>query len=108
MCLDGDITRGELGLTRVEEREILLEHKEVLRPIVAGQRTDDLGLGGAAPVIAVLRQLLRVSPAVHDIAENPEPRHPGDVTDRERELGFIWTRAFCMRWMWVPALSMIV
>ena len=84
MRLDGEVARGELCLTRIEEREILLEHEKVLRPIIPGQGADDLGFGGPAPVIAVFRQCLRVSLPGHDVAENPEPRDPRDVTDHER------------------------
>jgi hypothetical protein len=36
VCLNGAITGGQLGLTRVEEFQILLQDEEVLGPIVAG------------------------------------------------------------------------
>jgi hypothetical protein len=41
---DGAVAGGELGLTEIEGFQVLLECEEMLGPIVAGQRRDDLRL----------------------------------------------------------------
>src|SRR4029077_3787019 len=58
--LKGAIAGRQLDLTRVEEFEILLQDEEMLGPIVAGQRGDDLCPRGATPIIAVVGEVLRV------------------------------------------------
>ncbi len=68
MGFDGKITGSHLRLTGIEEGEILLQDEEVLPPIVPRQGRDDVGLGSAAPVIAVLSQLLRVSLPGNNVA----------------------------------------
>ena len=57
--LDGAVTGGQLRLTGIEEFEILLQDEEMLGPIVAGQRRDDLGLGGLTAIVAMLGEVLR-------------------------------------------------
>ena len=56
MRVDGTIAGRELGLTGIEELEILLQDDEMFRSIVAGQRGHDVGRGGAAAVVAVRRE----------------------------------------------------
>lgn len=81
MRLDRGVARGELGLTGVKELKVLLQDEEMLGPIVTGQGGDDLGLGRAAPMIAMLGELVRVAVTGHDVAEDPQSGHTGDVAD---------------------------
>ena len=84
--LDRRVAGGELPLIDVKEFEILVEDEDVLGPLVAGQRGDDLGRGRMAAIVPMLGERVRVTPARHDIAEDAETGHPRDVADHEREL----------------------
>ena len=70
MGLNGAIAGGELSLTGIKELEVLLQDEEMFGPIVPGEGSDDVGLGGAAPIVTVLGQLLRVAVAGHDVAQD--------------------------------------
>ena len=69
---------------------------------------DNLGLGGAKPIVTMLRQVVRVAMAGDDVAEDAEAGDARDVADHRGSWTFICTNAFCMRWTWVPALSINV
>ena len=58
---DGAIAPVDLSLTGVVEFQILLERKEQFRPVVAGQRSRDLGGRRPTPAVAKPRQLRRVA-----------------------------------------------
>ena len=83
---DRDIARGEVPLIDVKEVEILLEHEDVFGAIVARQGRDDLGLRRVTSVVPMSCEGLRVALAGHDVAEDAEAGHPGDVADHQREL----------------------
>ena len=73
--LNRTVARLDLHLTEVEELQILLEREEMLRPVVAGQRRDDLGLGRAAPAMSrCVRELHRVAFTGDNVAKDAEPR----------------------------------
>src|SRR5438876_2148149 len=65
------------GLTGVVELQVLLEDKQMLGPIVAGERRDDVRLGCVAAGIAMLGQLHGVTAAGRDVAEDPQPGEAG-------------------------------
>ena len=75
------IARGQLLLTEIEDRELLLDDKEVIIAIVAGQGGDDLGRCRAAAAVPMLRELLGIALARHDVANDAQPRHTGDIAD---------------------------
>lgn len=53
----------------------------------------------------MLPQLMGIAVTRHDVAQDPQARHAGDVADDEGNWRFIWTKAFCIRRMCVLALS---
>ena len=72
--------------TGVVEFQILLEHKEQFRPVVAGQRRRDLGGRRPTPAVAKPRQLRRVAFPGDNGADDLQARLPGDVADHEWQL----------------------
>src|SRR6202022_4500956 len=84
--LDRGVTGGDVGLTRVEEFEILGQDEEVLGPVIPGQRGDDLSVRGLAATIPVLGERLRVSLPGDDVPQDPQPGDSADIADDEREL----------------------
>ncbi len=81
--LNRGVTRGELLLVRVEERHVLLQDKHMLGPIVAGQGGDDLRCRRSTAIVAMLRQVMGIAVTRHDVAQDPQARHAGDVADDE-------------------------
>ena len=86
MGFHSDIARRELPLIDIEEFEVLLEGEEVFGPIVAGQGGDDLGLGRVTPIVPMVGQLLGVALPGHDVAQDAQAGHSGNVADHQREL----------------------
>ena len=86
MGFHGDIARRELPLIEIEEFEVLLEGEEVFGPIVTGQGGDDLGLGRVTPIVPMVGQLRWVALAGHDVAQDAQAGHSGNVADHQREL----------------------
>ena len=84
--LDGVVTGVDLSLTRVIQFEILLEHKQKFRAIVAGQRRRDLGRRGTTAPIAMHRQDGRIMRARHDCADDAQPSLARDGADHRRQL----------------------
>ena len=84
--LDGGVAGGELLLHVIERLHVLAQDKDVLRPIVARESCDDLGLGRVAPIVAVLREGLRVGSPSHDVPQDPQAGDAGDVAHDERQL----------------------
>ena len=102
--VDRRVTRAQLRLAGVEERQILLQRRRHAR---AGNcpsaprrsRRRSLGSGGLDAGRAA-----RVSLAGDDGAEDPQAGRAGDVADDERAIARSSApRAFCIRWMYVPA-----
>ena len=93
---DGGITGRQLALIPVKEFEVLLEHEDVLRAVIAGERGDDLHLGGVTPIVTMRREGLRIALPGDDVAEDAQAGDASDVAHDERQLD-IWTNAFCIR-----------
>ncbi len=72
--LNGDVARRELLLIGVEEFEVLLEDEEALGAIVGRQGGDDLVLGRLTAAVPMLRELVRVALAGHDVAADAQGR----------------------------------
>ena len=106
--LDGLIAGGELTLTGVEEFQILLQDEDVLGPIVAGQRGNDLRMRGAAPIVPMTSELLGVAMARDNVPENLRPVTPVMSLTTSGNCTFICTKAFCMRWMYCLRLDQAV
>ena len=87
MRLNRSIARGQLVLIGVEQFEVLLEHKDVLGPVMPGEGGRDLGLRGLTPARRMRRP---VTPVISLITMG--------------SWRFIWISAFCMRWTCVAAL----
>ena len=83
--VEGPVAREELRLAHVEELEVLLEHKEVFGPVVAGQGRGDLVGRGLAVRVAVLGEDVGVALAGDEGAEDREPGLADDVADDARE-----------------------
>jgi hypothetical protein len=96
VCLDGAITGAKLRLAGIEEFKILLEDEEMFRPIVTGERGDDVGLGRVASMIAMLGELLRIAAARH-WRRMRSPVTPVMSLTTKGSCGLICTRAFCTR-----------
>ena len=64
-------------LIGVEEFEVLLEHEDILGPVVPGEGGRDLGRRGLTPVVPMLREGLAVRLAANDVRENAQA---GDTT----------------------------
>jgi hypothetical protein len=47
--------------------------------VLAGQRRDDLRLRGAAPCVPMGGEALRIARARHDVADDAEAGHAGDL-----------------------------
>lgn len=86
MGLDGRVAPGDLLLIDVEELEVLLQHKHVLRSVVAGECGHNLRHGRATAIVAMRGESVRVALPAHDVAQNPQTGDPGDVTDDEGQL----------------------
>ena len=63
------------------EGECLLERKQMLGAVVAGERLRDCIRTGAATVMAQARQHVRVALAREDGADDAQPGGAGDVGD---------------------------
>ena len=83
--LDGGIAGEQLRLAQVEELEVLLEDKEVFRPVVPGQRGGDLVRGGLAVRVAVLGEDVGVPLAGDEGAQDRQAGLADDVADDARE-----------------------
>src|SRR5207245_8045883 len=79
--LNRGIAGGQLMLIGVEEFEVLLEHEDVLGPVVPSEGSRDLGRRGLTPVVARLREGLRVRVAGNDVPENEEAGGARDMYD---------------------------
>ncbi len=79
--LDREIARGQLRLTRIEEFQILLPDEEMLGPIVAREGRDELGLGGTTAMVAMVGEMFGVALARHDVTQDAQPGHAGDIAD---------------------------
>ena len=83
---DGFVAGAELTLTHVVEFEILLQDKEMFGLVVAGEGSDDLGLGGLAVRVTVGGEDLWVLLAGDEGAENRQAGLADDIADDAREL----------------------
>ena len=83
---DLDVTRGELLLDVVEGLQILPQREEVFGSVVPREGGDDLRFGRVTAIVAMLSEGVWVGAPGHDIAEDPQARHPGDVTHDEGQL----------------------
>jgi hypothetical protein len=84
--LDRRIARSQLLLIHVDQREVLLQHKDVFRTVVPGERRRDLGLRGLTPVVPMLREHARIRLVCDDVTENAQPGDARDIADHEGEL----------------------
>ena len=84
MAFDRRVAAGDLRLAHVEALEILMQHEQVVGLIVAGQGGDELGLGRAAPGVAMLGEVLGSPLPRDDVAQNAQPRGPRDIAHDER------------------------
>jgi len=78
---DFDIAGLELLPEKVVRFQGLLEGKDMLGPISALERLGDVVLAVGAVGIAMCRQLVWVTLAGDDVAQDEQPRHAGDVAD---------------------------
>ena len=83
---DRAVARLHLHLTRVEERQILFEREEMLGPVVACERCDDLGLGRATAAMPMRGQLHRVAFSRNNGPNDAEPRQARDVAEDRGQL----------------------
>ena len=86
MGFDRAIAGCEALLIHVEEFEILGEHEDMLGPIVPRERGHNLVLRRMTPIVAMLREPARIALAGHDVAQDAQAGHAGDVADDERQL----------------------
>ena len=68
--LDGGIAGRQLRLIGVEQREVLVQHEDVLRTVVPGEGRGDLGLRRLTPVVPMLREGVGIGLARDDVPEN--------------------------------------
>lgn len=83
MRFDRLVARGKMLSIGVKELEVLLQHEDVLGPIVAREGGDDLGFRGTTAMVAMLREVARIALSRDDVAEDAEARHAGDVCNHE-------------------------
>jgi hypothetical protein len=102
---DDAVAPGDLSLAGVVEFQILLERKEQLRPVVAGQRGGDLGGCGPTPAVAKPRQVRRVAFPRDNGANDLSPVRPVMSLITKGSWRFICTSAFCIRWTCIAASS---
>jgi hypothetical protein len=69
--IDRTVTRGQRGVARIEELEILLQHKQMFRAIVAGQRGGNVRLRRATAMVSMLGEADGITLASHEIPEDP-------------------------------------
>jgi hypothetical protein len=86
MRLDRRIARRQLPLIGVEEGEVLLQHEDLLRTVVPGERGADLRRGGVTARVAMPREDVRVGMPGDDVADNAQPREAGEVTEHGRQV----------------------
>jgi hypothetical protein len=84
--LDRGIARHQLPLKGVEEREVLLQHEDVLGTVMSGERGRDLGRRGLTPVVPMLREGVGVRLAADDVTENAQAGDARDIADHDGEL----------------------
>ncbi len=106
VAFDRRVALGDLRLAGVEDLEILLQHEEVVGLIVAGQRGDHLGRRsrGTGGRDAGRGARDRAGPR-RCRAECAARSRPVMSLTTSGNCRFISTRAFCIRWMKVLAVS---
>ena len=65
---------------------MLLQAEQMFGPIVSGEGSGNLRLGGVAPPVAMPREGEGVGLARDDVPENAHPRASRDIGDHERQL----------------------
>lgn len=83
MRFDRLVARGKMLSIGVKELEVLLQHEDVLGPIVAREGSDNLGFRGTTAIVAMLREVVRIALSRDDVAENADARHASDVGNDE-------------------------